>query len=308
MAHVLLETEELAAVIGDNEPGERDWTNHSAGYNGVWSLTSRHAPQNCFAPNYAGLNLEHYMDDLFMTEEGGDIFEPRHAPMRLEPISPTSARLVQDCSPLTSVESETTFEVREPHAIDMQFRAKLLQAPRSGRRFGFFWASYINAPESPALQFLSPEGIWCSLSPDQHGQGGSNTLCYSSVKIPAFGSPERQYNSHSLAHSFSARRFDSPLMFGRPGDGSMLYLQMFDQREPVRLCMSPSGGGLNREKRLYNPAWDFQYVVDEAATGTEFCLRSRVVYKPYVDREEIEQLYQQWTAELQREPSAGLAQ
>ena len=59
---------------------------------------------------------------------------------------------------------------------------------------------------------------------------------------------------------------------------------------------------MNREKRLYNPAWDFQYVVDEAAAGTEFCLRSRLVYKPYVDREEIEQLYQQWTAELQQEP------
>jgi hypothetical protein len=298
MGYVLLKTEELAVLIGDNEPGQGDHMAHRAGYNGVWSLTSVYAPDNCYVPSVAGLNLEHCMDGLFMTEAGGDIFEPRSHPMRVEDIAGNAARLMQQRSPLTGVESETVFTVQEPHYIDMCFKAKLLQAPRSGRRFGFFWASYMNAPEMPALQFINADGLWASLSPDAHGRDGSNTVCHVSIETPAFGEVGRHYNSNSLAHSFSARRYDLPLMFGRPGDGSMLYLQMFDQRAPVRLCMSPSGGGVDKEKRLYNPAWDFQYVVEEADVGTQFEMRSRVVYKPYAGRDEILKLYEEWVETL----------
>lgn len=304
MGQVLLKTEELAVLIGDNEPGEGDQVAHRAGYNGVWSLTSVHAPDNCYVPSVAGLNLEHYMDGLFMTAAGGDIFEPRSQPMRVEHLADNAARLVQDRSPLTGVESATVFTVQEPHYIDMCFKAKLLQTPRLGRRFGFFWASYMNAPEVPALQFIDAEGLWASLSPDAHGRDGGNTVCHVSVETPTFGETGRQYNAHSLAHSFSARRYDLPLMFGRPGDGSMLYLQMFDQSAPVRLCMSPSGGGVNREQRLYNPAWDFQYVVEEADVGTEFAMRSRVVYKPYAGRDEITELYAQWMEDLAGQDAA----
>ena len=67
MGHLLLKTEELAVLIGDNEPGQGDHMAHRAGYNGVWSLTSIYAPDNCYVPSVAGLNLEHCMDGLFMT-------------------------------------------------------------------------------------------------------------------------------------------------------------------------------------------------------------------------------------------------
>lgn len=296
MAHGTLTTEELCVVIGDNDAGTAEHSVHRAGYNGVWSLTSTHAPANCFVPSVAGLNLEHLMDDLFMTDEGGEIFEPRQHPMQLERLSDTSVRLVQEASPLTGVASSTTFSVREPHSIDMRFAATLTRPPRSGCRFGFFWASYMHAPESPALQFLDPEGFWCCLAPDGHGSDSGNTVCHADGE--ASWGDGRQYNDGGLAHSFSKRRYDVPLMFGRPGDGSMLFLQMFDQRRPVRLCMSPSGGGREIEKRLRNPAWDFQYILDEATAGTSCSLRTRVVYKPFVDRDEIETIYEQWVAEL----------
>ncbi len=295
MACETLSTSQLQVVVGDNEAGSGEHADHLAGYNGVWSLSSVHALDNCFVPSFAGLNLEHLMDDLFMTEEGGEIFEPRRHPMTLARLSESSVQLTQEASPLTGVASVTTFAVREPYCIDMTFEAQLTAAPRSGPRFGFFWASYVQAPEVPALQFLGDNGIWACLSPNDHGNDGGNTVCHTSADA-AWGDPQRQYDG-SLAHSFDRRRFDVPLMFGRPGDGSMLYLQMFDQRRPVRLCMSPSGGGLHRDGRLYNPAWDFQYVLDEAA-GTLCRMRTRVVYKPYVNRGEVEQLYAQWVEEL----------
>lgn len=297
MAHETLQTSELTVVAGDNEAGTGEHAAHRAGYNGIWSLQHRAAPENCFVPAVSGLNLEHLMDDLFMTDAGGEIFEPRQHPMTLERVSEDCVRLVQEPSPLTGVASVTTFTVREPHIIDMTFQATLTRAPRQGGRFGFFWASYMNAPESPALQFQMPDGIWSCLAPDGHGDDGGNTVCHESARAE-FGDPSLSYRAGSLTHSFSRRRFGAPLMFGRPGDGSMLYLQMFDQAEPVRLCMSPSGGGRNDDRRLLNPAWDFQYILDPAAVGAECVLRSRLIYKPYAGRAEIEPLYEQWMSEL----------
>jgi len=83
-------------------------------------------------------------------------------------------------------------------------------------------------------------------------------------------------------------------MFGRPGDGRMLFLQMFDQSAPVRLTMSPWGAGQDDENHSYNPAWDFQYIVENAQAGQECVLRSRVVYKPFVNRDEVDRLDVQW--------------
>ncbi|HPU84053.1 MAG TPA: hypothetical protein PLE60_01780 [Candidatus Latescibacteria bacterium] len=298
MDSVLLKTSELFVVVVNNEAGAGDFASHRPGYNGIWSLTSAHAPENCFVPFYAGLNLEHCMDDLFMTDEGVDNFEPRHAPMELRRLSKTSASLHQSPTPLTGVESETVFEVLEPHTIDMRFTARLHRPPRAGRWFGFFWASYINAPHSPALHFLDADGMLNAMAPDVHGEGGANAVCHASVEDPALGDPGRTYAGHSLAHSWSRRRFSLPLMFGRPGDGSILFLQMFDQTAPVRIAMSPSGGGRNDEEKRFNPAWDFQYVVNEAGEGTECHLCSRVIYKRYEGLEEIERLYGEWTRHI----------
>jgi len=305
MNTITLESNELQVVIGNNEPGQGEFAVHRAGYNGVWSLTSVHAPQNCYVPIYAGLNLEHFMDDLFMTDEGGDIFEPRHLPMDVEQIAPNAVKLSHATSPLTGVQSETIFQLGPVNTIDLFYRAMLLQSPRAGQRFGFFWASYINTPDFPGLCFKDGEGIWNWLCPDQHGQYGGNTVCHVSVDNPTFGDPARQYQPHSLTHSFSRRRYDPALMFGRPGDGSMLYLQMFDQQTPVRLCMSPVGGGLDEDKHLYSPAWDWQYIIEQPTVGTAYRLHSRVIYKPYVDRDEVDRLYAAWTAELGRSPQAS---
>jgi hypothetical protein len=299
MSHVLLTGGDLSVVIGDNEAGEGDLSVHRAGYNGVWSLTSRHYPQNCFSSSSGGLNLEHLMDDLFMTEEGGDIFEPRHLPMTLTRVSDTSAKLTHAPSPLTGVESETTFALVEPHTIDMAFRATLYRPPRAGRRFGFFWASYIHAPDCPSLCFMDANGLWSGLNPDEHGNTGGNTVCHESVAEPFFGDQTRRYRAGSLTHATSGRRFSRPLMYGRPGDGTMLFLLMFDQAERVRLCMSPSGGGVDREKRAYNPAWDFQYVIDDPEVSVDYGLRCRLVYKPYVSRDEVEGLYAGWVEGLE---------
>ncbi len=287
-----LRTSELEVVIGNNQQGSDDHKAHRSGYNGIWSLTSIHSKTNCFLPNYAGLNLEHLMDGLFATEKGGDWLEPRNSPMQLERISDNAVMMTQTNTPLTHVDSMTIFEVKEPHIIDFSFTARFNSPVRQGKQFGFFWASYINAPDSPELYFVDRDMYWNCLSPDKHGKGGANTVCHSSIVEPSFGSS----TATTLAHSFSDRRFHIPLMFGRPGDGRMLFLQMFDQTSSIRLTMSPSGGGRNDDLKLFNPAWDYQFIIDEAEVGVEYRMSSRVIYKPYVCRSEVLDLFNEWNS------------
>jgi len=290
MNYHTLRTSELEVVIGNNESGGDVHETHLPGYNGIWSLTSKHSSGNCFVPSYAGLNLEHLMDGLFATENRGDIFEPRNCPMQFELIAGNAVRMTQVSTPLTDVESTTVFEVKEPNIIDFTFTAKLKKPLREGKEFGFFWASYINAPDAPSLYFLDKEMFWNCLSPDKHGNDGGNTVCHDSIIEPSFGDP----TATSLAHSFSDRKFHIPLMYGRPGDGKMLFLQMFDQNSSIRITMSPHGGGRNKELKLFNPAWDYQFIIDEAEVGVEYQMSSRVIYKPYVSKSEVLELYRDW--------------
>ena len=232
------------------------------------------------------------MDDLFMTDEGGDIFEPRNVMMTLRRDDEQTVRLTHPASPLTGIVSETIFRVGEPDQIDVTFRATLTRPPRQGRWFGFFWASYLNGPESPAIHFLDATERWATLSADRHGR--NNTVCHQSVKDPQLGDPKRIYRPDSLAHAYSERRFSKPLMYGRPGDGHMMWVLMFDQAEPLRITMSPSGGGTNDAVKTYNPAWDFQYIVHDPPVGKTIELRARLVYRPYTGRRKIEELYAAW--------------
>ena len=81
----------------------------------------------------------------------------------------------------------------------------------------------------------------------------------------------------------------------------MLYLQMFDQPEATRLSMSPWGGGKNGLKRIFSPAWDFQYVLDDPVPEREYLFRSRVIYEQYTTRDEIDFLYSEWLRDIEDE-------
>src|SRR5262245_51878721 len=89
---------DLTAVIGDNaEKGE-----HRAGYNGVWSLTSKSEETNVFVPIVAGFNLEHIFDGQTqdtMPDKKDIFFEPRRAKMEFRKLSKSSAELHQPLTP-----------------------------------------------------------------------------------------------------------------------------------------------------------------------------------------------------------------
>src|SRR5688572_25423493 len=141
-SHATLSVGDLTAVVGDNSA----YGEHAAGYNGLWSLTHRAQPENIFVPKVAGMNLEHILNGN-TTKEKQVFFEPREAPMRLTVMDDRTAELHQPPTPVTHVESWTQFKLVEPDAIDLVFRATPTVDVFPQGYLGFFWASYIRAPE-----------------------------------------------------------------------------------------------------------------------------------------------------------------
>ena len=62
----------------------------------------------------------------------------------------------------------------------------------------------------------------------------------------------------------------------------MAYVLMFRQRDNIWLAQSPSGGGQG------NPAWDFQWFVQDFQIGQAYGFVMRAAYLPYESREQIE--------------------
>ncbi len=276
---------DLTAVIGDN--GEHD--EHRAGYNGVFSLTSRHEDASLFVPAYSGLNLEHVFDGAAFDRDL--IFEPRIAPMTFERVDAATARLHQPPTPHFRLESTTTFALREPHYIDMTFECVAREDAYAHDYIGLFWASYINAPLDKSIYFLSRDR-WAQFCTQRHNDESTVLPNDDGEQMPQFTGdhPDMLYSN------VSPFRFDEPFYYGRFGD--MAYILMFDRPDGVRFPHSPSGGGDSEASRTTNPAWDFQYIVPDFAVGETYGFRARVAYKPFAGRDDVMAEVASWRAEV----------
>ena len=270
----------LRCVIGDNEAlGE-----HREGYNGVFAITAPDAADSPFVPLYAGLNLEHYFDTRPRPADAAVFFEPRRVPMTFTRIDERTAELYQPPTPVFGVESWTRFEVREPHYIDMQFRCVPRKDAFQGGLMGVFWASYIHAPEDKSMYFLG--GVppydaprWTQLCTPAHDHD-STVRHVNDERVFPF-----ETAGGTLYSSFSPLRFDAPFFYGRVRGHVLIYI--FDPAAIVRFAHSPSGGGVTPGGDDTSPAWDFQLIVPEPKVGQEYTLRMRLVYKPWVSRDDV---------------------
>jgi len=73
---------------------------------------------------------------------------------------------------------------------------------------------------------------------------------------------------------------------GRIGVESVL-IHIFEPDALIRFSHSPSGGGPTPAKDGFNPAWDFQYLMDNYEVGREYGFRMRLVCKPWKDRADV---------------------
>jgi hypothetical protein len=283
--HVRVAAGDLEAVFVDNGAfGE-----HRAGYNGIASLRHTKEPRTLFVPQYAGFNLEH----VFGGDELADLFEPRKHAMTIEKRSDSTVVLHQTPTPLSSVESTTTFSVRGPHYIDIEFDcvAHRLDFFRHGY-LGLFWASYINEPEDRSIHFLGRDEAggelrWIAAFSETHGV--KSTHRHSDDRKEFFFADN--FNA-TLANHFSGYRYAEPFYYGR--FNGMVFIYMWDRSEGIRFSQSPTGGGKK------NPAWDFQFIVPDPVAGTHYGFRSCLVYKPFVSADDVLAEYRRWKGSLSK--------
>jgi hypothetical protein len=275
---------ELRVVVGDNgADGE-----HRAGYNGVWSLKSRHESRNLFVPAVSGLNLEHIYDGH--DADPAVRYEPRQAEMRFTKVDDATAQLHQPATPRFGLESMTTFRLREPCYVDMRFECMAHRDAFHHGYIGLFWASYINAPEDKSLYFRSRDR-WTQFCTQRHNDESTVLPDVDGEVMPAFSDdyPDMLYKNRSPL------RFAEPFYYGL--FGRMVYILMFDRTSGIRFSHSPSGGGDSAHAETTNPAWDFQYIIPNYEVGRRYEFRARVVYKPFDGRADVLDEYRRWNAE-----------
>ena len=271
----------FACRIGTNAEHE----GHRAGYNGVWSLVPSGLNESLFVPGIAGLNLEHYFDG-WHNGKREIFFEPRVAPMTLEAVGNTGARLRQAPTPFWGVESVTTFTLGEPNVLDLDFRCTPRRTVFNAGLMGVFWASYIQRPEADAIHFrgTSADGAagWVRFRSPRHGEASSvrgtgDTLTF------MIGEEQRD----KLFSTVAPERWERPFYYGRWRD--RVYVVMFRTPEVLRFAMSPSGGGQG------NPAWDFQILASKVEIGREYRLQVRCVVDRWTSDAWVEEQVRKWS-------------
>ncbi|MBM4094928.1 MAG: hypothetical protein FJ276_36785 [Planctomycetes bacterium] len=287
-----VQTEALHAVVADNEAYGAD---HRAGYNGVSELRLKSGePRNLFVPLYAGLNFEHiFSGDA--ASFGWNIFEPRRAPMQLARRSDTKVELRQDRTEHWPLRSRLVYEMKGD-AIDFSFFGTPLEDTWQKHGYiGIFFASYIQAPEDMAIQFIGrsrpgrgdPRARWVKHLPEKHGLAANHRPAGSDWDPPV----DDGFNI-DLVKGVSDLEYLYPFYFGRSGDN--VFVMMFDRSTAegeLRFAQSPSGGGKG------NPAWDFVYFRRDYAVGRAFSFRARAVYRKFTCAEDVARLYETWSGE-----------
>jgi hypothetical protein len=262
----MIQTGEIQAVVGDCS---RDGMGGPQ-YCGLWSLTSKQRPFNCYGNSYAGLIPG----------------ELRGKTAMLEVIDEVTVALRREVNDAYPSDARAVYRLVGPdcieHTLSVRDAKPLLRA--DGYR-EVSWCSYINSPEDPKLYFVSG-GEWTSYLSPTHGIGS---------RIAPSHLPEEQLeplapqdeDRRPFHHDWAPVRFDEPFYYGRLG--KMALIHVFDNATDLRFFCSPSGGGASLLANQYCPAWDFLWVIpaDRYASGEEYRFRLRLIYKPFVSDEDV---------------------
>jgi hypothetical protein len=278
--YAVMSVARLRCTVGNNKAlGE-----HRAWYNGVFSLLSPDCPETPFVPFYSGLNLEHYFDARPASDDRAVFFEPRSARMEFRQITPTTGELHQAATPFYGVESTTRFVLRDPYYLDMEFTCIPRKPDLAGNFLGVFWASYINDPEDKSIYFLAAKSsldkpVWVQFLTQQHNRDSTVRNEADPVEITF------DTRNPTLWNNISPLRYSAPFFYGR--FRNMVLIFIFEPDNRIRFSHSPSGGGVTKGGDGHNPAWDFQLIIPDPKVGEEYQLKSRLVYKPWKDRQDV---------------------
>lgn len=247
---------------------------HRAGYSGIARLTHKNQPRSLFVPPYAGLNFEHILDGKAETERRIQ-FEPRNHPMELRRIHRHGVELCQTATFHHGLASCQRYELLPDGVIQLTIEVRPERSSYPNGYINLFWASYIDQPESLDIHFPGANGGWTRGITPEHGVRSTHVAANDHRKF-AHDEPFPL----TLVFSLSGERYREPWYYAVAR--GMAFVQMFRPSDGVRLTQSPSGGGKG------NPAWDFQYFVENPAVGQVTRFQMRAAYLPFESPEQVE--------------------
>lgn len=281
--YVVLKRAGVEAVIVDNSAVDDDvLKDHRAGYSGLALLRREGHPRNLFVDNYAGLNFEHILSGV-APQGSKEQFEPRRHPMELRSINAHAVELCQTPTFLHALESCQRYELLADGTIQLTIEVAARERSFPNGYINLFWASYIQQPESLDIHFRGvPAGANSGTKPEWIE---SATPSHGVLSTHPSASDRRVFKHDepfplTLVFSLSNHRFTEPWYFGV--SHGMAFAQMFRPKDRVRFTQSPSGGGNG------NPAWDFQYFVENAEVNRVYQFVMRAAYLPYESDSQIE--------------------
>lgn len=282
--YVVLQRGGVRAVIVNNESvaeDDRILPDHRGGYSGVGSLMELDHWQNLFVPRVAGLNFEHIHDGI-NPQIRSVFFEPRRFPMTIRRIDEFTVELHQPPTGNWKLESWIKYQLLPDGAIEMTLECIPRERLFKNNYIGLFFASYIYQPQSRDIHFLGyPEGQttggpqWIQAATPEHGvlathRGVNDDREF--VHDPNYGI--------TLVFNFSNYRFAEPWYYGV--SNNMAFVQMFREKDQVRFSQSPNSGGKGK-----NPAWDFQWFIENYEVGKKYTFVMRAMFLPFRSREQI---------------------
>ncbi|MEK6234131.1 MAG: hypothetical protein N2C14_05435 [Planctomycetales bacterium] len=296
-AYVVLKRGDVEAVIVDHRAVDDDvLPKHRAGYSGLASLTHAKRRANVFVPSYAGLNFEHIHDGT--TQPRDVLFEPRRFPMELRIIDPFTAELYQAPTGNWKLESCSRYELLLDGSLEMTFECVPRAKTFRNDYIGLFWASYLHQPKSLDVHFQGlgqdddsqAKTRWIQGTTPSHGDLSTH-----------LGIDDRREFAHdedfplTLVFNRSRHRFARPWYYGISGD--MALVQVFRDRDRIRMSQSPSGGGKG------NPAWDFQFFIPQYEVGKRYGFTMRMLYLPFESPAQIQRTAEKSQRELEPPPA-----
>ncbi len=274
------------------------------GFNPLWHRD--YPGESLFRHEAVGLNFEHIFNGM-ARDKDRSMFTPRRDPNVLSVDSSGYTLSWPAEGSSWGMECRMRYDVRGARFIDMEFTATPRDDHYGLGYAALMWASYMNHTRDRSIHFYGTnngkEG-WVTFGEDT--AEGFETGTVACAGVPDLPYEEGAQTLNLIEHP--TKKFLLPFYYGlvdgdgdyATGDDTMVYIMMFDQREPIRFAMWNFIKGPDDKPDPHSPAWDWQYVIREPKVGQTYHYSARMVYKPFIDAEDVRKTYEAWAG------SAGL--
>lgn len=252
---------------------------HHLGYHGIRLFYNKEEKRNLVVPYVSWLNLQ----GVVIGGIENDPIDERAAygvargwPLRLNRKG-LGAVLTIDPMPNTQFGYAIEFQPAEPDAIDFSIRF-VFHRKSDGSPAGFraTWPCYMNAYDD--VRFFYPRGDspeaweWASIGekPDM-----------------IIGEPVNYKYDYQAYH---ADKQAMPVGYGRIGD--RVFMLMFS--DPRARFFTVNAGGHMPFSSVQNPAWDFEWVLDDYPLNEPVGFDGRIVYTRFENSNQVLDRYREW--------------